>query len=64
MRKLMMLCLALALVLSSKAARAGGIEPSYCDCEICAADGDQTCQEYWTGLLRPCGTYYAIYCRG
>jgi hypothetical protein len=64
MRKLLMLCLAFALVLSSKVAMAGAPDPVYCSCETCAADGDQTCQEYWTGLLRPCVTYYGIYCRG
>ncbi|MFL6232657.1 MAG: hypothetical protein ACJ76N_05935 [Thermoanaerobaculia bacterium] len=60
MRRLVMLCLMLALVLSSKTALA----VPYCSCEICLEDGDQTCQEYWTGLFRPCVTYYGIYCRG
>ena len=60
MRKLVMLCLALALVLSSKTALA----VPYCSCEICAEDMDQTCQDLWAGLLRPCATYYGIYCRG
>jgi hypothetical protein len=60
MKRLMLLCLALALVLSGKSVRAD----VYCDCEICAADGDQTCRDPWTGLLRPCVVFYGIYCSG
>lgn len=63
MRRLMLLCLTLTLVLSGKSVRAD-LEAPYCDCEICAADGDQTCQDPWTSLLRPCATFYGIYCRG
>ena len=58
-RKLILLCLALILPLSSKAALA----VPYCDCEVCAADLDQTCFDYWADLYRPCATYYGIYCR-
>ena len=64
MRKLMLLCFAFALVLGGEAVRAGGLEAPYCDCEICAADGDQTCEDPWAGVLRPCVTFYGIYCRG
>jgi len=60
MRRLILLCLALALVLSSKPVLA----VPYCDCEICAADGDQTCRDPFTSLLRPCVTFYGIYCGG
>ena len=63
MKKLILLTL--SFILLSCAAMAGGLPAPPCSCELCAADLDQTCESvYEGGLLRPCATYYGIYCRG
>jgi hypothetical protein len=56
--------LTLALTLACSAVMAGTPDPPIptCDCEVCALDGDQTCQHPWTGIYYICGGYYATFC--
>lgn len=56
--------LTLALVLACSVAIAGTPDPPipYCNCEVCALDGERTCEAYWTGIYYICGGYYALNC--
>ncbi len=54
--------LTFALILACSAAMAGGIPLPTCSCELCALDGEQTCEDYWTGINYICQGWHALNC--